>query len=75
MGLLDNAKKEMDRMDTKIPDYKKDGSAKSVIKTIFMIIGIFIVLIAIGVAAIHVPVMLYKPVVVVKKNTMHMNPA
>ena len=71
MGLLDNAKKEMDRMDTKIPDYKKDGSAKSVIKTIFTIIGLFIVLIAIGVAAIHVPVMLYKPVVVAKKNTMH----
>ena len=71
MGLLDKAKQDMDRMDTKIPDYKKDGTSKSKIKTLFTIIGIIIILIALSVAAIHIPVVLYKPVAVTKKNTMH----
>ena len=75
MGLLDKAKQDMDRMDTKIPDYKKDGTSKSKIKTLFTIIGIIIILIALSVAAIHIPVVLYKPVAVTKKNTMHIKPA
>ena len=74
MGLLDNAKKEMDRMDNKIPDYKKDGTSKSIIKTFFAIIGVLIILIAISIAAVHVPALLYKPVIVAKKNTMHIKP-
>ena len=78
MGLLDKAKQEMDRADRlneKIPDYKKDGTNKSKIKTVFTAFGIFIILIGVFIAAVHIPVLTYKPQAVVKKNPMYITPS